>query len=304
MPLRLEGIWAPTPTPLKKNKEDIDRQAIKTLVDFLIDDGVDGLLPLGTSGEFALLSPSERRDVLDATVDQVNGRVPVVAGVSDPSPENVMHYSRDAKDAGVDAVIATPPYYFSTTNEGLYEFYKTISEGIDLPLLIYNIPDWTNVLVPVEIVSRLAEDKLVVGMKYTQYNLLNLLKFIDEVGDKIAVFTGSDAMAYTNLEFGGKGAVIGVANVAPKISSRIYDEFKLDNYKKAAEAQWQLLPAVEAIGTGKFPAGLKEAMNLIGINVGGVRSPLPDLDGNEKATVKELLGQAGLLKKEEKLKES
>ncbi len=293
--LDLRGIWAPIPTPLKKNKEDIDRQAIRTLVDFLIDGGVDGILPLGTSGEFALLSPDERRDVLDAVVDQVNGRVPVVAGVSDPSPEIVIHYSKEAQDLGADAVIATPVYYFRTTNDGLYLYYKVISQSIDLPLMIYNIPDFTGVIVPLDVVERLAREKLVVGMKFTQYDLLNLFKFIEAAGNMIAIFTGSDAMAYTNLEFGGKGAVIGVANVAPKIASRIYDEFVSGNLKKASEAQWKLMPVIEAIGTGKFPAGLKQAMNLIGVPVGGVRVPIADLDRAEKAAVKSLLFEAGLL---------
>lgn len=281
------------PTPLAKDGS-IDKGGIRTLVDFLIDGGIDGLFPLGTSGEFALLTQEERRAVVDTVVDRANGRVPVFAGVSDPSTENIVRFSADARDAGVDGVIATPPYYYTTTNEALYKHFKLISEKVDLPLMIYNIPEWTHVFIPPEVVRPLAEEKRIVGMKYTEYNLLNLLRFITDVGEKIAIFTGSDAMAYTNLEFGGSGAIIGAANVAPKIAAKIYDGYRSGDFKSARDAQLKLLPLIQAIGIGKFPAGLKETMKLIGIPVGDVKEPLPRLSDEEVRLVKYYLREAGL----------
>jgi 4-hydroxy-tetrahydrodipicolinate synthase len=140
MKLKLEGIWTPIPTPLTKQGR-VDIATTRKLVDFHIEAGIDGLLPLGTSGEFALLSREERSVLVNTVVDQADNRVPVVVGVSDPSIENVIQLSSDAKKAGADAVIATPPYYFTTTDEGHYQHFKAISETIDLPLLIYNIRD-------------------------------------------------------------------------------------------------------------------------------------------------------------------
>ena len=291
---KLEGIWSPMATPLKKDGS-LDSATTRILVDFLIDGGIDGLLPLGTSGEFALLSDSERREITNVVVDQANGRVPVVVGVSDTSIEKILQYSRYAKDAGADAIIAVPPYYFTTTNEGLYQFYKKLSEDTGMPLMIYNIPEWTHCLVPSDIVKRLADEKLVVGMKYTEYNFLTLLKFHQETKGKIAIFTGSDALAYSNLEFGGSGAVIGISNVAPRESAKIFDAFKSGNLLKARESQMKLLPVIEAIGIGKFPAGLKEAMKLVGIPVGEVKPPLLPLTGTEKKLVRDLMRQSGLL---------
>ncbi|MGI0090178.1 MAG: dihydrodipicolinate synthase family protein [Nitrososphaerales archaeon] len=299
MTLKLEGIWSPMATPLKKDGS-FDPQTTRALVDFLIDGGIDGLLPLGTSGEFALLSDTERKAVAEIVVDQANGRVPVVVGVSDPSIDKVLRYSREAKDAGADAIIATPPYYFTTTNEGLYRFYKKLSIDSEMPLMIYNIPDWTHSIVPPDIVKRLAEEDLVVGMKYTEYNFLTLLKFHREAKGKIAIFTGSDALAYSNLEFGGSGAVIGISNVAPKEASSIFDELKGGNLRKAREAQTLLLPVIEAIGIGKFPAGLKEAMKLVGMPVGEVKAPLLSLTPDEKKEVRKLVQQSGLLGKRRK----
>ena len=281
-------------TPLKKDGS-LDSATTRILVDFLIDRGIDGLLPLGTSGEFALLSDSERREITNVVVDQANGRVPVVVGVSDSSIEKILQYSRYAKDAGADAIIAVPPYYFTTTNEGLYQFYKKLSEDTGMPLMIYNIPEWTHCLVPPDIVKRLADEKLVVGMKYTEYNFLTLLRFHQEIKGKIAIFTGSDALAYSNLEFGGSGAVIGISNVAPRESANIFDAFKSGNLRKARESQMKLLPVIEAIGIGKFPAGLKEAMKLVGIPVGEVKLPLLPLTGIEKRQVRNFMQQSGLL---------
>jgi 4-hydroxy-tetrahydrodipicolinate synthase len=292
MKLKLEGIWTPIPTPLTRNGR-IDEKATRRLVDFHIEAGIDGLLPLGTSGEFALLSREERGLLVKTVVDAANSRVPVVAGVSDPSIQNVLQLSSDAKEAGADGVIATPPYYFTTTDEGHYHHFKAISEAIDLPLLIYNIPEWTHSFVTPDTVQRLADEKLVVGMKYTEYNFLNLVRFLKAGRTRIAIFTGSDAMACSNLELGGSGAIIGAANVAPKIASKIFDDYRKGDLKGARESQDKLLPVIEAFGVGKYPAALKEAMNLIGFPVGPLKEPLQPLSIPEQKLVGKLLQQGG-----------
>jgi len=294
MKLKLEGIWTPIPTPLTKQGR-IDIDTTRKLVDFHIEAGIDGLLPLGTSGEFALLSREERSVLVKTVVDQADKRVPVVAGVSDPSIENVIQLSSDAKKAGADAVIATPPYYFTTTDEGHYLHFKTISDAIDLPLMIYNIPEWTHSLVTPETVQRLADDKLVVGMKYTENNLLNMIRFLKRSRSKISIFAGSDALAYANLEFGGSGAIMGSANVAPRVASEIFDNHRKGNLAGAKAAQERLLPIIDAFAIGKYPAALKEAMSLIGMPVGPLKEPLTALSPIEKKTVAGLLRQGGFL---------
>ena len=291
----LEGIIAPTATPLALD-EKIDVKTTRTMVDYLIDGGIDGLFPLGTSGEFALFDREDRKKVVETVVDQTNGRVPVLAGVSDPSLENVLAFAKDAEEAGADAIVATPPYYYTTSEDGLFGYFETIARKSGLPLLVYNIPEWTHSLVPPSVVQRLAEKRLIIGMKYTEYNLLNLLRFLKVVGKRIAIFTGSDAMTFTNLEFGGSGGVIGVANVAPKLSSAVFDEFKSGNLEAARQAQSKLLPIIEAISIGKFPAGLKEAMGMVGMSVGGVKRPLQGLTAAERKSVAGFLRETGLLK--------
>lgn len=287
MTLKLEGMWSPMATPLNKNGKGINADSAKQLVNFLIENGVDGLLPLGTTGEFALLSDEERSSMLKHVIDEANGRVPIVAGVSDTSIDRVVMFSKEAKDRGADAVIAIPTYYFSTTQEYLYNYYKQISESIDIPLMIYNIPEWAGILVPPDVVKKLADEKLVVGMKYTQYNFLNLLEFLETSGKQIAIFTGSDAMVYSNLEFGGRGGVIGTTNIAPALSSSIFDKFQRKDFQGAREAQAKLLPLIKAEALGKFPSGLKHAMNLLGLEVGPAKAPLPPVTEAEKRQIEE-----------------
>lgn len=285
-------------TPLTRD-EKIDVKTTRALVDFLIEGGIDGLFPLGTSGEFALFDREERKTVVETVVDQTNGRVPVLAGVSDPSLENVFAFNKDAEDAGADAIVATPPYYYSTSEDGLFDHFEAIAQKSNLPLVLYNIPEWTHLFVPPSVVKRLAEKQVIVGMKYTEYNLLNLLRFLKVAGRRIAIFAGSDAMTFTNLEFGGSGGVIGVANVAPKLASTMFDEFKRGNLEAARLAQSALLPIIEAISIGRFPAGLKEAMRLVGMPVGGVKRPLQGLTGGERNSVAGFLRETGLLKEED-----
>src|SRR5437762_3693952 len=291
---RLEGIVAPMASALTRD-EKIDVKSTRALVDFLIEGGIDGLFPLGTSGEFALFDREERKLVVETVVDQTNGRVPVLAGVSDPGLENVLACAKDAEDAGADAIVATPQYYYTTGEDGLFSHFETIARKSGLPLLVYNIPEWTHLYVPPGVIRQLAEKRLIVGMKYTEYNLLNLLRFIKVAGDRISIFTGSDAMAFTSLEFGGSGGVIGVANVAPKLASAVFDEFKSGDLEAARQAQMRLLPVIEAIGIGRFPAGLKEAMRLIGMPVGSVKKPLQSLTIGEKEQVAGFRREAGML---------
>lgn len=276
------------PTPFDKNGE-VDAERMKELVDYLIDGGVDGLFPLGTTGEFALLDRDERKKVVGVVVEQAKSRVPVLAGVSDPSPKNAISYAKDAADAGADGIVATSPYYYSTGEEGLYNHFKMIADSSSLPLVLYNIPEWTHNFVPVTVVSRLADDGAIVGMKYTEYNMLNLVRFIRAVGDKISVFTGSDAMTYSCLEVGGSGAVISVSNILPRKASSIFDLVEAGNFREASKVQLSIMPAIEAAGVGYFPAGLKEAMKVTGFPVGDVRGPQTPLTVGEKVWVKRLV---------------
>ncbi|MDG7007719.1 MAG: dihydrodipicolinate synthase family protein [Nitrososphaerota archaeon] len=293
MTITLHGIWSPMPTPFSPSGE-VDVGRLNELTDYLIEGGVDGLFPLGTTGEFALLDREERKRVVEVVAERAHSRVPVLAGICDPSPRNAITFAKDAADAGADGVVATPPYYYRLGEEGLYTHFKMIHESVSLPLVLYNIPEWTHNFVPVSVVSRLAEERAIVGMKYTEYNFFNLLSFIRAVGDRISVLTGSDAMTYSCLEAGGSGAVISVSNIFPKEASSIFDLVEDGKLGEAQKVQEAILPAIEAAGVGYFPAGLKEAMRAVGFPVGGVRKPQTPLSREESDRVRDLLKKTGL----------
>src|SRR5256712_13538137 len=201
---KLEGIIAPMATAITRD-EKIDVKSTRTLVDFLIGGGIDGLFPLGTSGEFALFDREDRKTVVETVVDQTSGRVPVPAGVADPSAENVLAFAKDAEEAGANAIVATPPYYSTTSDDGLFSHFETIARKSGLPLVVYNIPEWTHLFVPPSVVQRLAERRLIGGVKDKGDKLPNPLPFFKIAGEVIAIFARADAKTFTNLEFGGSG---------------------------------------------------------------------------------------------------
>lgn len=278
---KFKGIWAPLPTPFNR-RGGIDKDRTKQLVVQLIDKGIDGLFPLGTSGEFALLTHREKIEISKAVIDSSKSKVPVVVGISDTCMQEVVNLGKEAKDIGADAVISTPPYYYSVGQKGIINFFETIASKIDLPIMLYNIPDFTHNLVTPETVEYLAEKEIICGMKYTQNDLSMLMRFISKCSSKISVFTGSDALALSDLQYGGAGAIMASANVLPELASSVYDNFSSGNIEGARNAQLKLLPAIQAISLGNFPAGLKYCMKLVGKDVGEVREPLEPLTDDEK----------------------
>lgn len=283
----LKGIFAPIPTPF--DNDGVKGEKIKELVTYLIENGVDGIYALGTTGEFFLMTEEEKIHTVSEVVYSANSRVPVVANVSDTAPLNSIRLSKKMKDLGVDAVACTPPYYYKTGNKGLYTYFRTISESIEIPLIVYNIPEWTNSFVPAEVISKLADKGLIAGMKYTEYNLLRLIQFIELTNGSIDILTGSDAMILDCLIAGGSGAVVSVSNVLPKEVSSIYDNFIAGRVDEARKTQSELTKVVFAVSLGEFPSGLKEAMRLLGHDFGKAREPIQPLSKREKQMLRGLL---------------
>lgn len=289
-----KGLIVPILTPFDAHG-NLDIESLEKHVDFMLEGGVYGLFPLGTAGEFALLSREERHSVIETVVKRVDGRVPVYAGVADPGTDNAVNYAKAAKDLGADAVVATTPYYFKTDEKGLLNHFTSIADEADIPLIIYNIPSWTYQPVSISVAERLADHDLVIGMKYTTNDLRSFLKYVNLLGGRISMLIGSDSLFYQALELGADGAVLGGANVAPKIFTKIYTAFVRGERDKALEAQKMVLPIVDIMELGTFPSALKEAMAVMGRPLGGVRKPLTQLSDADKKRVVESLKLIGLL---------
>lgn len=287
-----QGIIVPMVTPFQVGDSDsLNIQSLRALVDYLVEGGVQGLLPLGTSGEFALLDQSERIQVIEAVVDQANGRIPVIAGVSAPSTKAAVSYAKHAKDVGADAVISTGPYYFTTKESGLSKHFQSIIDAVDIPLLIYNIPGYVGYNIEASFVARLVEKnpESIVGVKVTTYDMKILLEYAAAIGEKISVLTGADALIVPALSHGAQGAVIGIANVIPKECSLLYDNFTHGRIESARTLERTIYPLTQSIGLGTFPSALKEALRIVGLECGGVRSPLQDPTDEEKEAVRRSL---------------
>ena len=279
-------------TPFKgKGMSEIDHEAFAKLADFLIVNGVNALMVNGTSGEFLLQSSEERKAAVRTVVKAAKGRVPVIAGISESSTMLAISLGIDAEDAGADAVLATGPIYYRTTDDGLLGHYNSIIENVNLPLMIYNIPSWIGFNVSADVVKKL-EDRnpgRVYGVKFTTNDLEMFLEYLRVLKGRVPVTIGADALILSALQLGAQGATVGSANVLPEETSDIYRLYIEKKYAEAIQAQQKIDGFVQTMGLGTFPASLKEALKFLGLDCGQPRPPLLPLSSDQARAVRESL---------------
>lgn len=279
-------------TPFKgKHMEDLDLDALRKLTGYLIENGVHGLILHGTSGEFLMQNHEERNRVVQTTVEAARGKVPVIAGISEASTKNVVALGRAAKDVGADAVLATGPIYFKTSDRGLDLHFQGILDGVDLPLMIYNIPSWTGYNISKDTIRKLIDDNSgrVAGVKFTTDNLEQFYEYNRALGRQTSLMIGSDALIFSAMMLGAAGGVLGSANILPKETSSIYELVRYGKVSESREMQEKIAPFAEAMGLGTFPAPLKEGLKFIGLDCGDPRPPLEPLSRQEASKVHESL---------------
>ena len=283
----LEGVIVPMLTPFKDN-EEIDEKALRQLTNWLIDNGVHGLFPNSSMGEFAKLFIEERKRVIDIVVDETNGRVPVLPGTGDVSTKIVMDMTKYAKDAGVDAVVVVSPYYGKPMEEALFNHYKFINDNIDIPIVVYDIPTCTGYSIKPELAARLADLDNVIAFKDSSGDMNKVLWTIQYVGDKISILQGFETLFVPTLLMGAQGGILGTANWCPRFMVDMYDTFKRGEIKEAAEMQKKLLQAIYILRKNNLSA--KQAAGLQGISLGRSRKPsLPPKVGHEEDVRKSLI---------------
>ncbi len=284
----IRGIIVPMVTPFKgKYGADLDLFALTKLSEHLIENGVHGLMPLGTSGEFGLLEKHERRRVVETVVRAVSGRVPVIAGVSSSGTDNAIKLAQDAAAAGADAMISTGPYYYRTSSEGLVLHFQSLLDAVDLPLMVYNIPGWAGYNIPAEVVKTLSKKNKgrVLGVKFTTNDLGEFLIYLRLLKDEISIMIGSDELAFAALGLGAAGAVLGSANALPCETVQIYESYLQGNFEASRKMQAKIDPFTATMVLGTYPAALKVAMKLVGIDCGPVRRPLLPLSHEDAKAV-------------------
>jgi 4-hydroxy-tetrahydrodipicolinate synthase len=268
-----EGILPALVTPFTADGKSVDEERLRALVDHCIKMGVHGVVPCGTTGEFVNMTDDEKKKVIKIVVDQVNGRVPVIAGTGSSGTDQTVEMTKYAKDAGVTAALIVTPYYLKPADRGIYEHYSTIANEVDLPIILYNIPQCTGLDLPWQMVEDLAQIPNIVGVKDSSGQLKFILAVLEKVRDKINVLCGHDEVVVAGLAAGCSGAILASANVIADVWIQIYNHVKKGELQQARELQYKVQKIARIIA-GSGAVGTKEALNMMKIKVGPVRKPL------------------------------
>ena len=271
----LEGVLPAVVTPFDK-KEEFNERAFRNLIDWLIEEqGITGIVPCGTTGEFSLMSQKERAKVIEVCVDQVNSRVPVIAGTGDTSTKLVIDATRKAADLGADAAIIVNPYYMKPKGgKGIYSHYIDVADKTDIPLVLYNIPVATNQYIPWQVVEDLVDEvSQIKGMKDSSGDLKYLMTVLEKVGEKINVVVGWDEVVLAALAAGCSGMILASANVITPIWLELYHAMKKGKLDEARKIQRKVQKFTRHIvATGAL--GPKVCLNYLGHDVGSTRHPI------------------------------
>ncbi len=283
-------------TPFKNN--GLDEEAYIKLIHFHIDNGTNGLVPAGTTGESPTLSHDEHQRVIDLCIKESNGKIPVIAGTGSNSTEEAISLTTHAEKAGANGALIVTPYYNKPTQEGLYQHYKAINDKCGIPIIIYNIPGRSVIDMSVDTMARLYELKNIVGVKDATGNLDRVNQTLEKMGKDFIQLTGNDDNAFEFNKRGGVGTISVTANIAPKLCSDFQKSSKseTDNEKKEAERLDKILqPVHHSMFVESNPSPVKYAAKLLGLCDDNVRLPLVKVTETTKEIVKKALQSAKLI---------
>ncbi len=299
MNIRFEGIFSPTITPLDE-KERVDELGFINQLNRLIDNGIHGIYLLGTSGEFTTLTNTERERAMDIAVKAIGGRVPIICGVMDTSTQRVIQNIEVAEQFGVDAVAATPGYYYPSTDDSdLVEFYYDVAASTDLPVFIYNIPSTVKTTIKPYVVAQLAETcENIVGIKDSSGDWTNCLDLLARLGDKpdFSIMLGSHTALGAAVLFGADGGVVSISNVAPKESVALYNAAKARDIDEVHRLQKLLLRLSKIYTYGQGVSGMKACLEILGVCNAYTTSPLLPIGESVKDEIRQLLSESGIAK--------
>ena len=272
----------------------IDPDATVAHAEFVIDRGASAVFPLGTNGEFALLTGDERRRIVEAVTDGVDA--PVIAGVGAPSTRETIAHAEHAASAGVDGVVAVTPYYYPLDADAAVTHYQRLAAAIEVPIYVYQIPSRTGNSLSLDTLGRIADIEGIVGLKDSSKDVPWLAQAID-AHPELAVLAGSDSLLFTGLEIGCSGLVSAVANVFPGLVAELYSAYRAGDEQRANELQSTVFKIRSAIKQGPYMAGVKTALSVrdVGFEVGGLRDPLRAMDETDQERMQVELREIGVL---------
>lgn len=286
------GMLVALVTPFKNGQ--VDYAAIERLVDWHVEQGTDGLVPVGTTGESPTVDIAEHQKIVKTVVERAAGRIPVVAGTGGNATAEAIHLTRYAKDVGADGSLQVCPYYNKPTQEGLYRHFAAIAEAVDLPMVLYNIPGRTGVSLTPVTIARLAQLPQVVAVKEATGSIDQASEILAQCD--LVVLSGDDSLTLPLMAVGAQGVISVVGNLVPKDMKRLTDAMLAGDVATAREAHRRLFPLCRAMFIETNPIPVKTAMKMVGLlESDEKRLPMTDLTPEHAEALKEALEAYGLL---------
>ena len=282
-------------TPFKNGQ--VDWPNLEALVEFHLQNGTNGIVPCGTTGESATLSHAEHDEVIRTVIKTVNKRVPVIAGTGSNSTDEAVRLTKEAERSGADGALMISPYYNRPTQEGIYQHYKKVASEVGIPLIVYNIPGRTGSKIEPETLARLAEIKNVAGVKEATGSVDQAIDVIRLCGDRLAVYSGEDSLIYSLMALGGKGVISTCANVAPKETAQLAAACLNGNWDAGRALQFKLIPLIRSLFIETNPIPVKTALALMGKCSEELRLPMTPMAEGNLITLTAALADFGLLQK-------
>lgn len=287
------GSFTALVTPFKNGS--IDEKVFRELVNWQIAEGTNGLVPVGTTGESPTLNHDEHKRVVEWCVEEVRGRIPVIAGAGSNSTKEAIELAQHAQKAGADAVLVVTPYYNKPTQEGLYQHYKAINDAIGIPIIIYNIPARSVIDMSVDTMKRLFELPNIAGVKDATANVVRVSQQRAAMGPGFNQLSGEDASALGFNAHGGHGCISVTSNVAPRLCAEFQQACLKGDYTAALSLQDKLMPLHQNLFIETNPAPAKYALSLLGKCSDAVRLPMVPISEKSKLAVREAMVHAGLI---------
>jgi 4-hydroxy-tetrahydrodipicolinate synthase len=291
--IMLQGSFVAIVTPMHDDGS-LDISSLHGLIDFHINEGTDGIVIVGTTGESPTVEVSEHCLLIKSTVDYVAGRIPVIAGTGANSTKEAIELTREAKKLGADGCLLVAPYYNKPTQEGIYQHYKTIAEAVDIPQILYNVPGRTGVDISNEITIRLASIPNIIGIKDATGSIERGTDLILRAPKDFAIYSGDDATGMALMLMGGKGVISVTANVAPKLMHNMCIAALSGNTKLACAINAQLFALHQKLFVEANPIPVKWALNQMKLIESGIRLPLTPLSKTYYESLNNAMKNAGI----------
>lgn len=295
--MKLNGLTGSIVALITPFHEDgsVNFHKLGELVEFHLSHGTDGILTLGTTGESATMTHEEDLAVCKFVIEQVAGRVPVIAGSGSNCTQTMLEKSLAYEEAGADGLLLITPYYNKANAEGMYRHFVTVADAVHIPCLVYNVPGRTGCSIPVSVVERLAKHPNICGIKEASGDMSYAAKIAHCVGPDFALWSGNDDITIPLLSLGGSGVISVWANVQPAECHQMVQEYLTGDQNKAREIYLKYLQVMNHLFLEVNPIPVKTAMNMMGMGVGPMRLPLCEMSEGAAATLRATLAEAGLV---------